>query len=143
MESNFQIYKNKTLIILSLIGSILDYSFPCLNSLSEDNVKKLEVIQNSAVRSILKLKYDTPFNILHHEAYNKLKIPAVSNRLCELSERYIRAGLKGFESGYIEYPTPLFPNSFIILNRLNINYWFDNPHSFSITILIILIQIIS
>ncbi|RNA41268.1 hypothetical protein BpHYR1_001693 [Brachionus plicatilis] len=106
----------------SLIGSILDYSFPCLNSLSETSVKKLEVIQNSAVRSILKLKYDTPSNILHHEAFNKLKLLTISNRLCELSERYIRARLSnsvplvlrlveeykaGFESRYIEYPTPL------------------------------------
>ncbi|RNA14495.1 RNA-directed DNA polymerase from mobile element jockey-like [Brachionus plicatilis] len=100
----------------SLIGSILDYSFPCLNSLSETNIKRLEVIQNSAVRSILKLRYDTPSNILHNEAY-KLKRLTVSNRLFELSERYVRAGLshsvpltvrlveeynKGFESRYIE-----------------------------------------
>ncbi|RNA23204.1 hypothetical protein BpHYR1_006336 [Brachionus plicatilis] len=47
-----------------------------------------------AVRSILKLKYDTPSNILHQEAYNKLKLLTISNRLCELSERYIRAGLR-------------------------------------------------
>ncbi|RNA16287.1 hypothetical protein BpHYR1_052435 [Brachionus plicatilis] len=106
----------------SLIGSILDYSFPCLNSLSETNIKGLEVIQNSAVRSILKLRYDTPSNILHNEAFNKLKLLRVSNRLFELSGRYVRAGLshsvplavrlveeykKGFESRYIEYPTPL------------------------------------
>ncbi|RNA09200.1 RNA-directed DNA polymerase from mobile element jockey-like [Brachionus plicatilis] len=106
----------------SLIGSILDYSFPCLNSLSETNIKRLEVIQNSAVRSILKLRYYTPSNILHNEAYNKLKLLTVSNRLFELSERYVRAGLshsvpltirlveeynRGFESRYIENPTPL------------------------------------
>ncbi|RNA08922.1 hypothetical protein BpHYR1_026825 [Brachionus plicatilis] len=48
---------------------LLDYSFPCLNSLSETNVKRLEAIQNSAVRSILKLRYDTPSNILHNKAY--------------------------------------------------------------------------
>ncbi|RNA38044.1 microtubule-associated 4-like, partial [Brachionus plicatilis] len=35
-------------------------------------------IQNTAVRSILKLKYDTPSNIVHHEAFNKLKF-RVSN----------------------------------------------------------------
>ncbi|RNA20190.1 RNA-directed DNA polymerase from mobile element jockey-like [Brachionus plicatilis] len=50
----------------SLVGSILDYSFPCLNSFSENNIKKLQAIQNTAVRSILKLKYDTPSNIVHH-----------------------------------------------------------------------------
>ncbi|RMZ97436.1 RNA-directed DNA polymerase from mobile element jockey-like [Brachionus plicatilis] len=36
----------------SLIGSILDYNFPCLNSLSDTDIKKLQTIQNSAVRSI-------------------------------------------------------------------------------------------
>ncbi|RNA33680.1 hypothetical protein BpHYR1_035513 [Brachionus plicatilis] len=76
----------------------------------------------SAVRSILKLKYDSPSNIVHHEAFNKLKLLTVSNRLIELSERYVGAGLshsiplvvrlvkeykEGFESRYIENLTPL------------------------------------
>ncbi|RMZ99324.1 RNA-directed DNA polymerase from mobile element jockey-like [Brachionus plicatilis] len=106
----------------SLVRSILDYSFPCLNSFSENNIKKLQAIQNTAVRSILKLKYDTPSNIVHHEAFNKLKLLTVSNRLFELSERYVGTGLshsiplverlvkeykEGFESRNIEYPTPL------------------------------------
>ncbi|RNA33215.1 RNA-directed DNA polymerase from mobile element jockey-like [Brachionus plicatilis] len=106
----------------SLVGSILDYSFPCSNSFSENNIKKLQAIQNTAVRSILKLIYDTPSNIVHHEAFNKLKLLTVSNRLFELSERYVGTGLshsvplverlvkeykEGFESRYIEYPTPL------------------------------------
>ncbi|RNA31299.1 hypothetical protein BpHYR1_033894 [Brachionus plicatilis] len=51
----------------------------------------MQVIQDSAVRSILKLNYDTPSNIMHQEALNKLKL-TVSNRLFELSERYVRAG---------------------------------------------------
>ncbi|RNA29799.1 hypothetical protein BpHYR1_020270 [Brachionus plicatilis] len=57
------------------------------------NIKKIQVIQNSAVRSILKLKYDTLSNIMHHETFNKLNLLTVSNRLFELSERYVRAGL--------------------------------------------------
>ncbi|RNA18852.1 hypothetical protein BpHYR1_005265, partial [Brachionus plicatilis] len=87
-----------------------------------NNIKKLQAIQNAAVRSILKLKYDTPSNIVHHEAFNKLKLLTVSNRLFLLSERYVGTGLshsiplvvrlvkeykEGFESRYIEYPTPL------------------------------------
>ncbi|RNA02787.1 RNA-directed DNA polymerase from mobile element jockey-like [Brachionus plicatilis] len=106
----------------SLVGSILDYSFSRLNLFSENNIKKLQAIQNIAVRSILKLKYDTPSNIVHHEAINKLKLLTVSNRLFELSERYVGTGLshsiplverlmkeykERFESRYIEYPTPL------------------------------------
>ncbi|RNA18856.1 RNA-directed DNA polymerase from mobile element jockey-like [Brachionus plicatilis] len=34
----------------SLLGSIIDYSFPCLNSFSETNIKKIQVLLNSAVR---------------------------------------------------------------------------------------------
>ncbi|RNA05494.1 RNA-directed DNA polymerase from mobile element jockey-like [Brachionus plicatilis] len=116
-----------------LIGSILDYSFPCLNSLLETNINRLEVIQNSAVRSILKLRYDIPSNIVHHEAFNKLKLLKVSDRLFELSERYDRAGHshsvpltvrlveeynKGFRLRYIEYSTPLSFSSFIEGNKL-------------------------
>ena len=59
---------------------------------------------------------------MHHEAFNKLKLLTVSNRLFELSETYVGTGLshsiplvvklvdeykQGFESRYIEYPTPL------------------------------------
>ncbi|RNA25014.1 hypothetical protein BpHYR1_028987 [Brachionus plicatilis] len=92
------------------------------HSFSENNIKKLQAIQNTAVRSILKLKYDTPSNMVHHEAFNKLKLLTVSNRLFELSERYVGTELshsiplvvrlvkeykEGFESRYIEYPTPL------------------------------------
>ncbi|RNA06894.1 hypothetical protein BpHYR1_025226 [Brachionus plicatilis] len=102
----------------SLIGSI-DYSFPCLSSFPETNMK-IQVIQNSAVGSILNLNQDTS-NIMDQEAINKLK-QRVSNRLFKLSERYVRAGLshfvplvvrlveeyrEDFESRYIEYPTPL------------------------------------
>ncbi|RNA09898.1 RNA-directed DNA polymerase from mobile element jockey-like [Brachionus plicatilis] len=106
----------------SLIGSIIDYSFPCLNSFSNTNIKKIQVLQNSTVRFILKLKYDVPSNIMHHEALNKLKLLTVSNRLFELDERYVAGGLRhsvplvvklvdeykeGFESRYVEYPIPL------------------------------------
>ncbi|RNA30601.1 hypothetical protein BpHYR1_027613 [Brachionus plicatilis] len=77
------------------------------------------------------LRYDTPSNRLHHEAYNKLKLLTVSNRLFELSERYVRAGLshsiitvrlveeynKDLESRYIEYPTPLSFSSGIQINK--------------------------
>ncbi|RMZ99290.1 hypothetical protein BpHYR1_053070, partial [Brachionus plicatilis] len=99
------------------------------NSLNnEEKVKFLGITkwglkpETLAVRSILKLKYDTPSNIVHQEAFNKLNLLTVSNRLFELSERYVRAGLShsfplvvklveeyrgGFESRYIEYPTRL------------------------------------
>ena len=115
---------NKTLSALykSLVGSIIDYVFPCLNLISEANTNKIQTIQNAAVRAILKLKYDTPSNLLHHEALEKLKLHTVANRLDELTERYVRGGLiysvplvvrlvdeykRGFNSRYVSYPTPL------------------------------------
>ncbi|RMZ99259.1 hypothetical protein BpHYR1_047833, partial [Brachionus plicatilis] len=57
---------------------------------------------------------------MYQEAFNKLKLLTVSNRLFDLSERNFRTGLshsvplvvslvkeyrEGFESRYIEYPT--------------------------------------
>ncbi|RNA18981.1 hypothetical protein BpHYR1_041821 [Brachionus plicatilis] len=87
--------------------------------------------------NINKLKYDTPSNIVHHEVFNKLKLLTDSNRLFELSERYVGTGLshsiplvvrlvkeykEGFESRYIEYPTPLFikyKNKYIKCLKLN------------------------
>ncbi|RNA21108.1 hypothetical protein BpHYR1_053114 [Brachionus plicatilis] len=86
------------------LSSILDYYFPILNTLSENLVRKLQVIQNSAIRSILKLKFDIP------------------SEIDELTERYVRNALEnsvnmvvqlvkeynlGFESRYINFPTPL------------------------------------
>ncbi|RNA06133.1 RNA-directed DNA polymerase from mobile element jockey-like, partial [Brachionus plicatilis] len=80
----------------SLVGSIVNYSFPCLNSFSENNIKKLQAIQNTAVRSILKLKYDTPSNIVHYEAFTNmksLKKEALSNETpfaIEKKRRFLR-----------------------------------------------------
>ncbi|RNA00927.1 hypothetical protein BpHYR1_025803, partial [Brachionus plicatilis] len=83
------------------------------------NYKQFRIQQSGHIH---KLKYDTPSNIVHHEAFNKLKLLTVSNRLFELSERYVGTGLshsiplverlvkeykEGFESRHIEYPTPL------------------------------------
>ena len=115
---------SKTLATLykALIGSILDYSFPCINLISNTNLNKLQTIQNAAVRSILKLKHDTPTNVLHHEAFEKLKIHSVENRLSDLTENYVRRGLegpvplvvrlaseysRGFTARDIKYSTPL------------------------------------
>ncbi|RNA23124.1 hypothetical protein BpHYR1_020212 [Brachionus plicatilis] len=53
-----------------------------------------ELRQRCTVRFILKLKYDTPSNIVHHEALNKLKLLTVSNLLFELSEIYVAGGLR-------------------------------------------------
>ena len=80
----------------TLIGSIIDYAFPCLNLLSNESIRKLQVIQNTAIRRILKLKLETPLETLHHLAFQKLTIHRVDNRLFDLSESYFRNGLKNF-----------------------------------------------
>ncbi|RNA28507.1 hypothetical protein BpHYR1_003264, partial [Brachionus plicatilis] len=61
-------------IVEALIGSILDYNFPCLNSFSESGFQKLQVIQNTDVRCILKLPLRTSSESLFYEAENKLNI---------------------------------------------------------------------
>ena len=106
----------------SLIGSIIDYNFPCLNSFSDTSMNKIQVIQNTATRSILRLSYDTPSKTLFHEAEKKLKISKVDNRLHDLLERYVsnsltnqvplttrlvKEYLRGFESRFVSSPTPL------------------------------------
>ncbi|RNA06690.1 hypothetical protein BpHYR1_012670 [Brachionus plicatilis] len=87
-----QIYENK--IENQKEIKFFDYSFSFLNSLSETNIKKIQVLQNSAVRFILKLKCNTPSNIVHHEALNILKLLTISNLLFELSERYVAGVLR-------------------------------------------------
>ncbi|RNA12993.1 hypothetical protein BpHYR1_034026, partial [Brachionus plicatilis] len=52
------------------------YNFPCLNSFSESGLQKLQVIQNTAVRCILKLPLETSSESLFYEAKNKLNIRA-------------------------------------------------------------------
>ncbi|RNA37297.1 hypothetical protein BpHYR1_011233 [Brachionus plicatilis] len=39
---------------------------------------------------------DTPSNIIYQETFNKLNLLTVPNRLFELSERHVRAGLTHF-----------------------------------------------
>ena len=114
--------KTLSTIYNSLIGSNIDYFFPCLNILSENLIHQLQVIQNTAIRNILKLKFDTPSSIIHYEGLKQLNLQKIDNRLDELTERYIRNGLDksvdiivqlinefnlGFKSRCIEFPTPL------------------------------------
>ncbi|RNA30120.1 hypothetical protein BpHYR1_005468 [Brachionus plicatilis] len=63
--------------------------------LSNDySIRKLQAVQNTATRSILKLHYETSSEILHHLALEKLKL---------VSEYKLR-----FESRMIDRPTPIY-----------------------------------
>ena len=118
-------------IYKALIGSIIDYYFPLVNILSNDLLKKLQVIQNTAIRSILKLPYFTNSENLFHQGEQHLKLQKVDHRLQELTERYIRNGLdksvqivvrlvnefkNSFESRHINYSTPLC-NCYLIISE--------------------------
>ncbi|RNA23824.1 hypothetical protein BpHYR1_036206 [Brachionus plicatilis] len=52
----------KTLIVVynALIGSIIDYGFFILFHVSQTNIQKLQVIQNTCFKSIYHLPYDIP-----------------------------------------------------------------------------------
>ena len=56
----------KTLIDLykTLVGSIFDYSFFTISSVSESSLKMIQTVQNRAIRCIYRLKWDSPTNNL-------------------------------------------------------------------------------
>jgi hypothetical protein len=51
-ETLINIYK-------ALIGSIFNYSFFCVKNVSESNIKKLQIIQDKAIKCIFKLQWNT------------------------------------------------------------------------------------
>ena len=78
---------NQTLITIykSLIRSLIDYSLFLFPILSPTNQKKLQSIQNNALRIIFRKKYDFDANILHESA----KIDNLASRSKKLLENYI------------------------------------------------------
>ena len=83
----------KTLLSVyrSLVGSVLDYNFFILPFLSDTNIKKIQAIQNKAVRSIFKLRLDPDTQQPHNTAFlNTLSnLPSVSDRMLVLKNNYI------------------------------------------------------
>jgi len=77
----FRIYK-------LLVGSIIDYSSFCATRLSKTWRKKLQVIQNSAIRSIKKLPFDT--STMDLEMYQKqANLVSIEDRLIGLNSSYM------------------------------------------------------
>ena len=81
----------KTLINIynSLVRSVIEYSAILLPALSETNAYKLQIIQNTALRSILHMPYDTNIAFLHTTANVKL----LSLRLEDLVKSYITSSI--------------------------------------------------
>jgi hypothetical protein len=66
--------KNLTVIYTTLIRSIMDTLSMILSRLTAKRYNKLKVIQNTALRLIIKQKYDTPTASLHQiSTYKRLK----------------------------------------------------------------------
>ncbi|RNA18543.1 hypothetical protein BpHYR1_018180 [Brachionus plicatilis] len=84
-------------ILKSLIGSILDHSFLCLNSFSETNIKKIQVIQSSAVQ-IDFLSWVRDMSGLRTGL----------SHFVQLVVRLVEEYREGFESRYIENSTRFF-----------------------------------
>jgi len=76
----------------SLIGSLIDYSFPCVNNLSNISIDKIQAIQNKALRFILR-DFDTPNSriVRYREEKGLMNVP---NRLSELNEKYVKDALE-------------------------------------------------
>ena len=64
---------------------MMDYSSIILARLSDERYKKLQVIQNTAIRSIFKQKFDTPTTTLHELS----NIVTIKDRFHDLNERYL------------------------------------------------------
>jgi hypothetical protein len=73
----------------SIIGSVIDYSFMCINTLNESNINKIQAIQNKAIRFIYRA-YDDPVSRIERlsEAH---RLSSVVTRWSELNENYIDA----------------------------------------------------
>ena len=88
--------KTLTIIYLSLIRSIIDYSALIIPLLSQSLAKTIQSTQNTAFRIIYKLKYDTST-----EEITKIsKVHLIKTRAKELNEKYIKNALK-FENELI------------------------------------------
>jgi hypothetical protein len=72
-------------IYTALIGSLFDYSFFTVASVSNSSIKLVETIQNRAIRCIYRLKWDSPTKDL----FNLSKILFIKDRFLQMGSRYI------------------------------------------------------
>ena len=79
---NYSTLKN---IYRALIGSIFDYSFFSIACVSETNLGLIQRVQNRAIRTIYKLKWDTPTDSL----FSISSILLIKDRFLQLGVRYL------------------------------------------------------
>lgn len=102
----------KTLLMLykTLIRSIIDYSSFIVDIISETNLKRLQVIQNKAVRCIFKARFDSSTSDL----CSKSNLNTIEDRLIDLNKRFIERNLN--KTGLMKQLIDEF-NDFNKLNR--------------------------
>ena len=103
----------ETLLMLykTLIRSIIDYSSFIVNVISDTNLKRLQVIQNKAVRCIFKASYDSSTS----ELCSMSKLNSIKDRLFDLNKKFIERNLN--KAGLIKQ----LIDEFIDFNKLNKN----------------------
>ena len=81
----------ETLLMLykTLIRSIIDYSSFIVDVICDTNLKRLQVIQNKAVRCIFKASFDTPTS----ELCSISNLNPIKDRLFDLNKRFIERNL--------------------------------------------------
>ena len=127
IQSRFFNLDVKTLFSVSnaLIGSVIDFSAFSISQLSRSFEKKLQLIQNSTIRSILYLPYYTSQEILDSMA-GLYGITSVDSRVFDLNQRYFERNINfnnpliiklikeykiGFEAREINIKTLLCPHN--------------------------------
>ena len=101
-DTLIQIYK-------SLIRSLIDYSLFIYPLLSSSNKSSLQVIQNNALRIILKKKIDTDIQELHKIG----KIEDLFTRSQSLKNRYLNSAINN--------GNPLIKDDFLMFKKLKNN----------------------
>jgi endonuclease/exonuclease/phosphatase family metal-dependent hydrolase len=78
-------HKTLKCIYDALIGSIFTYSFFSIARISKTNMNKLQTVQNRAIRSIYRLDWCSPVDLIHELSGLSL----VEDRLTNLGKKYI------------------------------------------------------
>lgn len=69
----------------ALIGSIFTYSFFAIARIAKTNIERLQRVQNRAIRSIYRLDWTSPSDLIHEIS----GLTPISERLIQLGERYL------------------------------------------------------
>ena len=69
----------------ALIGSIFTYSFFAIARIAKTNMERLQTVQNRAIRSIYRLEWCSPVDLIHEIS----GLPLIKDRLTNLGKRYI------------------------------------------------------